>query len=80
MDRSASTHLASRTSLWLKAALAALVFEKVIQHIFVTAAFFLDLNGVRSTVAVNPDVLMILGASLAVLFMLGLWGLLGRER
>lgn len=65
---------------WMKYALAALLLEKVVQHLFVTAAFYLDLGGIRFTVAVSPDALMILGALAAVLFALSLWGLLAGKR
>lgn len=64
---------------WVKYLLAALLLEKVVQHVFVTAAFYLDLGGIRSTVAVSPDVLMVLGAIVAVLFALALWGLLAAK-
>ena len=35
---------------------------------------------IRSTVAVNPDILLISGAVVAGLFMLSLWGMLGKKR
>jgi hypothetical protein len=61
---------------WLKVALIVLVLEKIVQHIFVTLAFYFNWGGTRSTVAVSPDVLMVLGALLVILFALALWGLL----
>jgi hypothetical protein len=56
--------------------LIALVFEKIVQHIVVTLAFYFNWAGIASTVVVNPSLLMILGAVVAVLFALSLWGLL----
>lgn len=49
--------------------------EKIFQHLFVTYAFWHDIGGIRSQVAVPPDLLMIAGAGIATLFMLSLWGL-----
>ncbi len=64
---------------WLQVVILLLVIEKIIQHIVVTAAFALDWGGIRATVAVPPDVLLVLGAIVAVLFMLALWGLIRRR-
>ena len=61
---------------WLRYLLIALVVEKIIQHVFVTLAFYFDWGGIGVTVAVNPRVLMFLGAGVAILFGLALWGLL----
>jgi hypothetical protein len=60
-----------------------LLAEKVIQHIFVTWAFYVDFMGIRSTVVVSWEALMIAGAGLTVLFLAALiarikglsWGL-----
>jgi hypothetical protein len=60
---------------WMKYLLIALMLEKVIQHIFVTMAFYFNWANIGATVAVSPRILMILGAMLAVLFVLGLWGI-----
>lgn len=57
-------------------ALILLSCEKIIQHTAVTLAFYNDWNGIRSRVAVNPNVLMVVGAIVTVLFMLSLVGLL----
>jgi uncharacterized membrane protein len=53
-----------------------LACEKIVQHTAVTLAIYHDWNGIRSRLAVNPDVLMVLGAIVAVLFVLSLVGLL----
>jgi hypothetical protein len=63
-----------RPFIWY--ALIILSCEKIVQHTAVTLAFYNDWNGIRSRVRVNPDVLMVLGAIVAVLFMLSLVGLL----
>ncbi len=60
-------------SSWPRYILLALLAEKVIQHVFVTLAFYFDWGGIRSTVAVSPTSLMLGGAVLAVLFALALW-------
>ena len=60
---------------WIWYVLVILNIEKIIQHIFVTYAFWQDIGGIRSQVAVPPDVLMIAGAGIAVLFMISLWGM-----
>jgi hypothetical protein len=60
---------------WIWYVLAFLNIEKIIQHLFVTYAFWHDIGGIRSQVAVPPDLLMIAGAGIAFLFMVALWGL-----
>ncbi len=65
---------------WIRIILAFLVCEKIIQHIFVTLAFYNDWGGIRSSVAVNPDVLLVLGACVTVLFIISLWGLIKRQK
>lgn len=60
--------------------LFALVCEKIIQHAFVTFAFYSDLGAIRATTAVDPDILMVLGASVTVGFVLALWALATRRR
>lgn len=64
---------------WTWYALIVLTIEKIIQHTTVTLAFYNNWNGIRSSVAVNPDVLMLLGGVAAVLWLLGLWGMLRRR-
>jgi hypothetical protein len=64
---------------WVRYLLIALIFEKTIQHIFVTIVFYFNWEDIGSTVVVNPKILMILGAIVAVLFFLGLWGIIARK-
>ncbi len=61
---------------WTWYALIVLTCEKIVQHTAVTLAFYNDWNGIRSRVAVNPDMLMVLGGIAALLFVLSLWGML----
>jgi hypothetical protein len=61
---------------WLRYALLLLLAEKVVQHVFVTLAFWFNWQNIAATVVVNPTVLTILGALAAVLFALALWGAL----
>lgn len=61
---------------WLRTIVLALVIEKIIQHLFVTTAFTFNWADIGSTVVVNPRLLMILGAIVALLFAISLWGLL----
>jgi hypothetical protein len=65
---------------WLKYALMILVAEKIIQHIFVTVAFYFNWGAISASVVVNPSVLMILGAIVAILFLLSLWGLITQQK
>jgi hypothetical protein len=65
---------------WIWYVLVILNIEKIIQHIFVTYAFWKDIGGIRSQVVVPPDALMIAGAGVAILFMLSLWGMLTDKR
>jgi hypothetical protein len=65
---------------WVKYILIALVFEKIIQHIFVTLAFYFNWGQIGSSVKVNPSILMILGAVVAVLFVISLWGLITQQK
>jgi hypothetical protein len=65
---------------WVRYALIALVCEKIIQHVVVTTAFYLNWGDIRSTVAVDPGILMVLGAVVALLFALSLWGMIARRR
>ncbi len=63
--------------LWY--ALLAVICEKILQHVLVTIAFWINAGGIRATVAVDPDLLMDAGAVIALLFILSLWGLLKRK-
>ena len=61
---------------WLRYVLLVLVVEKIVQHGVVTLAFIFNWGDIRSTVAVNPDLLMMLGGLAAILFGFAFWGLL----
>jgi len=60
---------------WLYYAMLVLIAEKIIQHTAVSLAFYFNWTQIRSTVAVNPEFLMISGAIVALLFVVGLWGM-----
>jgi hypothetical protein len=66
-------------SNWLYYGLVLLTIEKIIQHVAVTLAFYFDWMGIGSTVAVPPRLLMVLGAIVAILFMISLGGLLKKR-
>lgn len=59
-----------------RCSLLALVLEKIVQHLVVTLAFYFNWAAIRSTVAINPNILMVLGAIVAVLFAVSFWGVL----
>jgi len=60
-----------------------LLGEKVIQHLVVTLAFYINLGGIRSTVVPPWEILMVVGFVLGILYFLALvkrirwksWGL-----
>jgi hypothetical protein len=64
----------------IRIVLIILVGEKIIQHALVTMAFYFNWMDIRSTVAIPPDILMILGAVVTVLFILCLWAISTRKR
>ena len=74
-----SQHSARIKSNWVYYLLILLVIEKITQHIFVTLAFYFNWANVASTVAVSPTILMVLGALVAVLFALSLWGMIRKK-
>jgi hypothetical protein len=61
---------------WIYIGLVLLTFEKIVQHIFVTLAFYFNWEDIASTVVVPSTLLMIAGAIVAILFIISLWGLL----
>jgi hypothetical protein len=65
---------------WIYYALILLIIEKIIQHITVTLAFLFNWKDIQSTVAVDPNFLMISGAVVAVLFVLSLWGMITQKK
>ena len=66
-------------SNWVYYGLVLLTVEKIIQHIVVTLAFYFDWENISSTVTVSPTILMVLGAMVAILFIVSLWGLLKKK-
>ena len=66
-------------STWVYYGLVLLTIEKIVQHIVVTLAFYYNWRDIASTVVVSPSFLMILGAIIAILFILSLWGLLKKQ-
>lgn len=65
-----STTADPRAAGALQLTILAVLVEKVIQHVAVTAAFALDFDGIRATVEVPWHVLAVAGAALAVLYAL----------
>lgn len=72
------THEASKSN-WVYPLLILLLVEKIIQHIFVTLAFYFNWSDIAATVAISPTILMILGAIVAVLFVISLWGMITKK-
>jgi hypothetical protein len=64
---------------WVRFLTVALVGEKIIQHIFVTLALGFNWGNIGATVAVAPGILAVLGAIVAVLFGVSLWGTITRQ-
>jgi hypothetical protein len=79
-DKDTTQATRSTNTPWLRYTVLALVGEKIIQHIVVTIAFALNLKDIAATVVIDPTVLMVSGAGVAVLFGLSLWGLLAQKR
>ena len=82
MVNGVETHRLVRDSkpTWLKYVLIALLIEKTIQHIVVTIAFYFNWGDIGSTVVVDPNILMVLGALVAVLFAFSLWGMITQQK
>jgi hypothetical protein len=74
-----SQHSARTKSNWVYSLLILLIIEKIVQHIFVTLAFYFNWADIASTVAVSPMILMILGALVAALFVVSLWGMIKKK-
>jgi hypothetical protein len=64
---------------WLRFALLILLVEKVLQHVFVSFAFYFDWMNIASTVVVDPTMLLVLGTIAAILYGIALWGLVVRR-
>jgi hypothetical protein len=56
-----------------------LIIEKIIQHVFVTLAFYFNWKDIGTTVVVSPVALMFLGAIVGVLFAVSLWGMTRKQ-
>lgn len=65
---------------WIRYALIVLIVEKIVQHAVMTLALFFNWKEIGSTVAVSPSILTVLGAIVALLFMLSLWGMITRKQ
>lgn len=70
----------SHRRTFLDYALLVLVVEKIVQHIFVSLAFYFNWADIASTVVVNPTILLVLGSIVAVLFCVAFWGTLRDRR
>ena len=66
-------------SKWVYIGLVLLTIEKIVQHIFVTLAFYYNWGDIVSSVVVSPRTLMFAGAIIAALFIISLWGLLKKR-
>ena len=82
MGNKEDTYRAARRAktAWVRYILIALIFEKIIQHILVSIAFYFNWADIGSTGAVSPSILMILGVIVAVLFILSLWGMITQQK
>ena len=81
MTQLTNPHSSARAAIpWLRYALILLLAEKVVQHVFVTLAFWFNWQDIAATVVVNPTVLTVLGALAAILFALALWGAWGEKK
>ncbi|MFN8444989.1 MAG: hypothetical protein U0175_29655 [Caldilineaceae bacterium] len=67
-------------ALWLRYLLLGLLAEKIVQHLVVTLAFAFNWADIRATVVVNPKLLMISGAVVALLFAVSLWGMMRQTK
>lgn len=64
---------------WLYYLVLVIITEKIIQHIFVTVAFYFNWTDIASEVVVSPTILMISGAIVAIFFMVTLWGMIKKQ-
>lgn len=64
---------------WIYYGLVLLAVEKTIQHLLVTLAFYFNWGDIGSTVVVSTTVLMVLGAIVAILFAICVWGLVTKQ-
>jgi hypothetical protein len=66
-------------SNWIYYCLVLLTIEKVVQHVFVTLAFYFNWKDISATVVVSPTFLMIAGAIVGALFVTSVWGLFKKQ-
>jgi hypothetical protein len=64
---------------WLRFAILALLIEKILQHLIVTLAFVLNWSDIAATVSVSPGVLTVLGAIVALLYLLAFCAMLDHK-
>ena len=64
---------------WVRVLLILFIIEKIIQHTFVTLAFYFNWKGIGSTVVIDPGILMVLGGTIGLLFILSLWAMITAE-
>jgi hypothetical protein len=74
-DSQSSQTVSRPGASWLKVVVLLLIVEKIVQHGAVTLAFYFDWNAIRTTVAIDPTMLMVSGGIVAVLFAVALWGI-----
>lgn len=65
---------------WPIIVLVILSLEKFIQHVFVSYAFYIDLDGIRETVVVDYRWLMVSGLIVGILFLVNIPFLYQRKR
>ena len=78
-SKTALSATAAMNANWTYYLLIMLVIEKIIQHGFVTLAFYFNWKDIASTVVISPAVLMILGAFVGLSFAISLWGMLRKQ-
>jgi len=61
----------TKKSIWL-IILIILSFEKFIQHMFVTYAFYVDLDQIRGKIVIDHNLLMISGFIVGILFLVNI--------
>jgi uncharacterized membrane protein (UPF0136 family) len=57
-----------------------LLLEKIVQHVIVSLSLLYDIGGIRSTVAVDYEVLLVSGAVAAILFAVALSASVQKKR
>lgn len=65
---------------WHNYVLIILLIEKVIQHLVVSVSFIYNIGDIRSTVAVDYNILTISGIIVAFLFVIAFWGTIKRKK